>query len=74
MDRQKIAKNLIILRGKRTQSEVAKAINVSQSSYAMYETGKRVPSDEVKIAIANYFNRTVQEIFFEQILTNSDIA
>ena len=73
MNRERIAENLIMLRGKRTQAEVAKAINISQSSYAMYETGKRVPSDEVKIALANYYGRTVQEIFFEPILTLSDV-
>lgn len=72
MDRQKIAQTLINLRGKRTQSEIAKAINISQSSYAMYETGKRVPCDEVKIAIAKYYGKTVQEIFFSQILTISE--
>lgn len=73
MDKQKIAEKLISLRGKRTQSEVAKALNISQSSYAMYETGKRIPSDEVKIAIAQYYEKTVQEIFFDLVLTKSEV-
>ncbi len=65
MDRQKIGKKLVKLRGENTQAFVAKAINVSQSTYAMYEAGKRVPSDEVKIKIAKYYGRTVQSIFFD---------
>ena len=44
--------------------EIAKEINVVQSTYAMYESGKRIPSDAVKIRIAEYYKRTVQEIFF----------
>lgn len=72
MDKEKIVKNLIKLRGEKKQAEVAKAIGVGQSTYAMYETGKRIPSDEVKIKIARYYNTTVQNIFFDQDLTKSD--
>lgn len=64
MDREKIGKILIELRGEKTQAEIAKEINVVQSTYAMYESGKRIPSDAVKIRIAEYYKRTVQEIFF----------
>lgn len=64
MDKKKITETLIKLRGKRTQAQVAKALGISQSSYAMYETGMRMPSDEVKIKIAEYYKRTVQHIFF----------
>lgn len=31
----------------------------------MYETGKRIPSDDVKVRIAKYYDTTVQEIFFD---------
>ncbi len=64
MDRSKISENLIRLRGKKTQAEVAELIGIGQSTYAMYETGKRTPSDEVKIRIAKLYKRTVQSIFF----------
>lgn len=64
MNRSKISDNLIRLRGKKTQSEVAKLLGIGQSTYAMYETGKRVPSDKVKIRIAKLYKRTVQSIFF----------
>lgn len=65
MDTQKIAKKLIQLRGTRTQSEVAKEIGVCQSTYAMYELGQRMPSDEKKKKIADYHGCTVQQIFFD---------
>jgi len=52
------------LRGDRAQKKVAEDLGVLQSTYSMYESGQRIPSDEVKIRIANYFKKTVQEIFF----------
>lgn len=52
------------LRGKRTQEEMAKELNITKSSLAMYERNERVPRDEVKIRIANFFGKSVQEIFF----------
>lgn len=64
MDRSKIAERLVKLRGKRTQAEVAEAIGVSPSAYSMYETGERIPRDEIKIRIAKFYKRTVNSIFF----------
>ena len=64
MDRSKIAERLAKLRGKRTQAEVAEAIGVSPSAYSMYETGERIPRDEIKIRIAKFYKRTVSSIFF----------
>ncbi len=52
------------LRGNRTQEEMAKELNITKSSLAMYERNERVPRDEVKVRIANFFGKTVQEIFF----------
>ncbi|MBQ3428062.1 MAG: helix-turn-helix transcriptional regulator [Clostridia bacterium] len=52
------------LRGNRSQEAVAKDIGITKSSWAMYERNERTPRDEIKIRIADYFGRTVQEIFF----------
>ena len=60
-----IPERLRNLRGDKSQKEVAEAIGISQSSYAMYETGDRVPSDENKRKLAAFFRKTVQEIFFD---------
>ena len=52
------------LRGNQSKSVVAKAVGVSESAYVKYERNERVPRDDVKMRIASYFNKTVQEIFF----------
>lgn len=52
------------LRGERSQEEMAKEIGITKSSWAMYERNERIPRDEVKVKIANFFGKTVQEIFF----------
>lgn len=52
------------LRGNRSQETMAKELNITKSSLAMYERNERIPRDEVKVRIAKYFGKTVQEIFF----------
>lgn len=60
-----VPERLKALRGNKTQKEVADSIGISQSTYAMYETGERTPSDENKRKLAMLFRKTVQEIFFD---------
>ena len=55
------------LRGNQRKRAVAKAVGVSESAYVKYERGERVPRDDDKVRIASYFNKTVQEIFFDQL-------
>lgn len=57
---------LLELRGERSQAEVAKAVGIATSTLGMYETEQRIPRDSIKIALANYYNTTVQDIFFIQ--------
>jgi len=66
MNRKAIAEKLTSLRGDKTQDEVAHAIGISTSALSMYECGERIPRDEIKIKIAEYYNVTVSEIFYEQ--------
>lgn len=61
-----IGKKLLELRGSRTQEEVAKANDISIAAIGMYERGERIPRDEVKIRLAKYYQKTVQEIFFAE--------
>lgn len=49
-------KELRIKHNNMTQAELAKAINVSQSTIAMLETNKREPSHELIIKLAQFFN------------------
>ncbi|MCM1400324.1 MAG: helix-turn-helix domain-containing protein [Clostridium sp.] len=65
MNKKIIAERLVRLRGNKTQTEIARAIGVCQSTYAMYETGQRIPSDERKKKIAEYYKKSVQSIFFK---------
>lgn len=42
-----------------TQSELAKSLNVSRSSIAMYENGERIPSYETLEVISDFFNVSI---------------
>lgn len=64
-DRKTIGGRLRDLRGDKTVVSVAEACKISQSALSMYENGERIPRDEIKVRLANYYNRTVQDIFFE---------
>lgn len=59
-----IGAKLKSLRGAKTQQEVAKDLNITKSALAMYERDERVPRDEIKVRIANYYGESVQSIFF----------
>lgn len=66
MDKIGIGKKLRILRNEKgkTLECTADEIGISRSALAMYEQGKRIPRDEVKVAISKYYERSVEEIFF----------
>lgn len=64
MDSEKIARILVDLRGSKSRAEVAAALNLSVSAVAMYERGDRIPRDETKLKIAEYYGKSVEEIFY----------
>lgn len=51
-----------------SQKELANYLNISNSTLSQYESGVRVPSDDIKIKIARYFNVTT-----DYLLGNSNI-
>lgn len=59
------AKNrrLVELRGHRTQTDVAKALNIDRSTYAHIENGTRRPSLVMAMKIARYYGVPVEELF-----------
>ena len=59
-----IGTKLKALRGKKTQEEVAKDLGITKSALSMYERDERVPRDEVKVRIANYYNESIVTIFY----------
>ena len=48
-----------------SRSDCAVACGVSVSAWQMYENGERIPRDQVKLKVAEMFNKPVGEIFFE---------
>lgn len=63
---ERVAERLTQLRGEKSREEVANAIGVSVSAISMYENGERIPRDDIKIKLANYYGESVQSIFFSQ--------
>lgn len=63
--REQIGERLRALRGDRTLAEVADALGVSSMAVSLWENGKRIPSDEVKVRIAKYYGVTITSIFFD---------
>lgn len=49
---------------KMTAEDLGKAIGISSSAINMYECGQRVPRDEIKIMIAEYFGVSIESIFY----------
>ena len=59
-----VAEKLVKLRGDKSRETVAKACGISISALAMYERGERIPRDDIKVRLAEYYNRSVNFIFF----------
>lgn len=59
-----IGERLRSLRGDRTQQEIADAVGVTTMAISDYERGNRVPRDKYKLALARFFQTTVEAIFF----------
>lgn len=64
MDSVAIGNRLRTLRGDKSVEEVASNVHISYSALRMYETGKRIPRDEIKIALARYYNTSIEQLFF----------
>lgn len=65
-----ISKKLIDLRGSKSREEVANANKISVSALGMYETGKRIPRDEIKLSLARYYKVSIEELFFADVVHN----
>lgn len=64
IDALEMARRLVELRGNKPQAAVAASLGISVSALSSYETGQRIPRDEVKVRIARYYHRSVPYIFF----------
>lgn len=45
-------------------SEAARDIGITPSALANYESNIRVPRDNIKIAISDYYKKPIQKIFY----------
>lgn len=61
-----IGMKLRALRGGKSQEKVAAELMITKSALSMYERDKRVPRDEIKIRIAEYYNVSVGSIFYAE--------
>lgn len=59
-----LGRRLKALRGNKTLEEVGNALNVTKTAVSSWENGKRIPSDDMKIKIANYFSVPLYDLFF----------
>lgn len=64
MNKMVMAQRLTEARGDKSRETVASAVKISVSALAMYETGQRVPRDEIKIALAEYYGLSIEFLFF----------
>lgn len=74
LDAKEIGCRLRELRGNISRETVADAVDISVSAISMYENGERIPRDIVKVKLASYYGRSVQEIFLMKNVTFSDFA
>lgn len=52
------------LRASRRQADVAEAVGITTMAISQYEKGLRIPQDRIKVRLANYYNVSVESIFF----------
>lgn len=64
LNTEKIAEKLKALRGSLTREHVANELGISVSALAMYESGQRIPRDEIKQKIAKFYKKDIDFIFF----------
>lgn len=64
MSPKEIGEKLRELRGNMPREDAAKNYGVSVSAVQMYENGERVPRDETKKKIADYYGVKVGSLFY----------
>ena len=66
MNRSRISARLVELRTKAglTQAQAVRSMGFRQSTYSMWEHGQRVPRDDNKAKIAEFFEASVDDIFY----------
>ena len=61
-----IADKLKEARGQIPRKSVCDAVGISLNALMMYENGKRVPRDEIKVKLAKFYGKKIEELFYSQ--------
>lgn len=64
IDPVQIGKRLRRLRGILTRKQVQNDTGISQGRLGNYEHGTRVPNDEAKVILSNYYGVSIQDLFY----------
>lgn len=73
LERRRVMSNAVVIgkrikklrkKNKYSRDEFCKSVGISQSALSMYETGQRIPRDEIKLKIARCLNTSIESLFF----------
>lgn len=56
---------LIRVERRKSQTQVARALNIARSTYAMYEAGKRLPDIGILYSLSKYFKVPMEYLYCE---------
>lgn len=71
MNQKEVGRYLRELRGERTLDKVSDDTGIGRSALNMYELGLRVPRDEAKVKLSQYYKVPI-DIFFRGNFTNRE--
>lgn len=64
IDSKEIGRKLKELRGYKPRRVAAEEIGITERALLGYENGERIPRDEIKIKLSNYYKVPIQKLFF----------
>lgn len=59
-----LGKRLREARGDIPRKEVCENVGISLSALMMYENGERVPRDSIKVKLASFYHKKIEELFY----------
>ena len=61
-----VAERLKAARGEMPRKTVCEAVGISLNALMMYECGKRIPRDEIKVKLARLYGKSIEDLFYPQ--------
>lgn len=72
IDAKEIGRRLKECRGYKPLRVVSEETGISERALASYEFGARIPRDEVKIKLSEYYKVPIQKLFFYKSTTQNE--